>query len=165
MSNYPDMVISLLHYSWKLSMRYSPLILLFIYIYLEVSVFVMVADEIGVLLALIAIIATSLIGLSLVKSQGLKNFVAMQQKMANNKNPTSELVKSVSLLLAGFFLLIPGFLTDILGAIFLLPPIQKLLTRFIVPKVAITGRFYQSSSRPPENSDIIEGDFKRKNDD
>lgn len=144
-------------------MRFVPLIVFFIYVYLEVSFFVVVANAIGVLLALICIVATSILGFSLVKSQGLKNLIVMQQKMANNENPTNEIIKSASLLIAGFFLLIPGFLTDILGIILLLPPVQHVFVKFIVPKITITSRF-TSKSQAYQANDVIEGEFKHKND-
>ncbi|WP_392561111.1 FxsA family protein [Orbus sturtevantii] len=144
-------------------MRWLFLILFFLYIYIEISVFVAVANSIGVLLALICIIATSVLGLSLVKSQGLKNLVIMQQKMAANENPTNELIKSVSLLLAGLLLSIPGFFTDILGALLLLSPVQRFLVKRIVPKINI--KTYQSNSHNNRNSnEIIEGEFTHKND-
>ncbi|WP_392552544.1 FxsA family protein [Orbus wheelerorum] len=144
-------------------MRWLFLVLLFLYVYIEISLFVAVANSIGVLLALICIIATSVIGLSLVKSQGLKNLALIQQKMANNENPNDELVKSVSLLLAGLLLSIPGFFTDILGALLLLSPIQRFLVKRIVPKMSI--KTYQSNSpNNNHNNEVIEGQFTHKND-
>ncbi|GAA5113332.1 membrane protein FxsA [Orbus sasakiae] len=146
-------------------MRLLPILVFFIYLYVEISIFVAVANSIGVLLALIAIIATSIIGLSLVKSQGLKNLAAMQQKMANNENPTDEMVKNISLMIGGFLLLIPGFLTDILGALLLLPPVQQFFVKRIVPKMKVRSYRFQSSQSTKNESDIIEGEFKHKNDD
>ncbi|MDF7666791.1 FxsA family protein [Orbaceae bacterium ESL0727] len=156
-------------------MRFIPILIFFIYVYLEVSFFMVIANHIGVFLALLGIIATSMIGLSLVKSQGVQNFIAMQQKIANNENPTPEIVRGTSLLMAGFFLLVPGFLTDIIGAILLLPFMQKWVARFIVPKMNITtyssrgnSTFHINNNRLSDNSshddNIIEGEFKRKDD-
>jgi len=144
-------------------MRWLFLVVFFLYVYIEITLFVAVASSIGVLLALICIIATSALGLSLVKSQGLKNLVLMQQKMTNNENPTDELAKSVSLLLAGLLLSVPGFFTDILGALLLLSPVQRFLVKRIVPKMNI--KTYQSSSQNSRDSgEIIEGEFTHKND-
>ena len=102
-------------------------IIFFVYLYIEFSIFNAVANMIGVFFTLIAIIMTSVIGFYLVKSQGIKNFILMKNKIANRENPTNEIVKSVSLLFAGILLLIPGFFTDILGAILIFPPIQDIL--------------------------------------
>ena len=109
-------------------------IIFFVYLYIEFSIFNAVANMIGVFFTLIAIIMTSVIGFYLVKSQGIKNFILMKDKIANRENPTNEIVKSVSLLFAGILLLIPGFFTDILGAILIFPPIQDILIQRIVRK-------------------------------
>ena len=144
-------------------MRVFGFIIFFIYAYFEVSFFITVADSIGVFLALIGIIATSIIGLSLIKKQGLKNLSIMQQKIVNQQNPKDEIIKSVSLLFAGFLLLIPGFLTDILGAIMFIPRVQEYIVRFIVGK--LPSRFYAfSSNRNTQMNDVIEGEFERKSD-
>lgn len=145
-------------------MSWRFLLIFFVYVYLEISVFVAVANAIGVLLALLAIIIISVVGLSLVKSQGLKNLAIMQQKITLNENPNDELVKSVSLLIAGFLLLIPGFLTAILGALLLLSPVQQFLTKRIVPKMNIKTYRYRSSQDASNDNNIIEGSFKEKND-
>ena len=55
----------------------------------------------------------------------MKNFMLMQEKLARNESPAAEMIKSVSLIIAGFLLLLPGFFTDFLGLLLLLPPVQK----------------------------------------
>ena len=144
-------------------MRVFGFIIFFIYAYFELSLFITVADSIGVFLALIGIIATSIIGLSLIKKQGLRNLSIMQQKIANQQSPKDEIIKSVSLLFAGFLLLIPGFLTDILGAIMLIPWVQEYIVRFIIGKLPSKFYSFYSNSNTQIN-DVIEGEFERKSD-
>ena len=144
-------------------MRVFGFIIFFIYAYFELSLFITVADSIGVFLALIGIIATSIIGLSLIKKQGLRNLSIMQQKIANQQSPKDEIIKSVSLLFAGFLLLIPGFLTDILGAIMLIPRVQEYIVRFIIGKLPSKFYSFYSNSNTQMN-DVIEGEFERKSD-
>ncbi|MWN05171.1 FxsA family protein [Gilliamella sp. Pas-s95] len=144
-------------------MRFIGFIIFFIYVYCEVSFFIAVANTIGVFLALICIIATSILGFSLVKTQGLKNLSIMQQKIANKQSPKDEIIKSVALLFAGFLLFIPGFLTDILGTVLLIPNVQEHIVKFIVRKMPIKSRFV-SSQTLYQNNDIIEGEFKYKDD-
>ncbi|QIQ20535.1 FxsA family protein [Zophobihabitans entericus] len=149
-------------------LAWLPLVILFIYAYVEINVFIAVADVTGVFFALICIIATSIIGLSLVASQGIKNFMQMQQKMQMGENATPELMRSVSLLFAGFFLLIPGFITDLIGIFLLLPPTRALMSKYVMPRFSVSTRFYSSGSayqRPSNNQqDVIEGEFSRKDD-
>ena len=85
-------------------MRWLPFIAIFLYVYIEISIFIQVAHVLGVLLTLVLVIFTSVIGMSLVRNQGFKNFVLMQQKMAAGENPAAEMIKSVSLIIAGLLL-------------------------------------------------------------
>ena len=118
-------------------MRWLPFIAIFLYVYIEISIFIQVAHVLGVLLTLVLVIFTSVIGMSLVRNQGFKNFVLMQQKMAAGENPAAEMIKSVSLIIAGLLLLLPGFFTDFLGLLLLLPPVQKHLTVKLMPVAVI----------------------------
>ncbi len=95
-------------------MRWIPLVAIFLYVYIEISIFIQVAHVLGVLLTLILVIFTSVIGMSLVRNQGFKNFLLMQQKMAAGESPAAEMIKSVSLIIGGILLIIPGFFTDFL---------------------------------------------------
>ena len=114
-------------------MRWIPLIAVFLYVYIEISLFIQVAHVMGVFLTLVLVIFTSVIGMSLVRNQGFKNFMLMQQKMAAGESPAVEMIKSVSLIIAGLLLLLPGFFTDFLGLLLLLPPVQKHLTLKLMP--------------------------------
>jgi UPF0716 protein FxsA len=62
--------------------RWIPLIAVFLYVYIEISIFIQVAHVLGVLLTLILVIFSSVVGMSLVRNQGFKNLMLMQQKMA-----------------------------------------------------------------------------------
>lgn len=84
-------------------MRWLPFIALFILAWIEISLFIKVAHLFGVLLTLLLVIATSAIGLSLVKNQGIKNFRLMQEKLVRNENPAPEMTRGLSLFLAGFY--------------------------------------------------------------
>lgn len=118
-------------------MRWLPFIAIFLYVYIEISIFIQVAHVLGVLLTLVLVIFTSVIGMSLVRNQGFKNFVLRQQKMAAVENPAAEMIKSVSLIIAGLLLLLPGFFTDFLGLLLFMPPVQKHLTVKLMPAFAL----------------------------
>ena len=144
--------------------RWIPFIAIFLYVYIEISLFIQVAHVIGVFLTLVLVIFTSVIGMSLVRNQGLKNFLLMQEKMAAGESPAAEMVKSVSLILSGFLLLLPGFFTDFLGLLLLLPPVQKHLTLKLLPHLRFTrtpgGGFRTDASA----GNTFEGEYQRKDD-
>lgn len=91
-------------------MRLIPFIVIFILAWLEITIFIEIAHVLGVLATMLLVIVSSCAGISLVKQQGIKNFMLLQQKLAAGESPAAEMVKSVSLILAGILLLLPGFL-------------------------------------------------------
>ncbi|KAA9002840.1 FxsA family protein [Affinibrenneria salicis] len=140
-------------------MRWLPLLLLFLLAYVEISLFISVAEVFGVAITLLLVVFTSCVGVSLVRNQGVKTFVQMQQKIEAGESPAAEMVKSVSLVLAGFLLLVPGFFTDFLGLLLLLPPVQKSLTLKLLPHLHLwRGR----PGAGPESGQTFEGEYQRK---
>ncbi|MGK2888673.1 MAG: FxsA family protein [Candidatus Malihini olakiniferum] len=144
-------------------MRWLPLFLLFLFAYIEISLFIRVAEVLGVAVTLLLVVFTSCIGVSLVRNQGMKTFIQMQQKIAAGESPAAEMVKSVSLVLTGFLLLLPGFFTDFLGLLLLLPPLQKRLTVKLMPHLHIWRGSGTASSVPDSNT--FDGEYYRKDDD
>ena len=142
-------------------MRWIPLVAIFLYVYIEISIFIQVAHVLGVLLTLILVIFTSVIGMSLVRNQGFKNFLLMQQKMAAGESPAAEMIKSVSLIIGGILLIIPGFFTDFLGLLLLFPPVQKLLTLKLMPHL----RVWRGPGAGPDSGYTMEGEYERKESD
>ncbi|WP_187393515.1 FxsA family protein [Leclercia adecarboxylata] len=145
-------------------MRWIPLVAIFLYVYIEISIFIQVAHVLGVLLTLILVIFTSVIGMSLVRNQGFKNFLLMQQKMAAGESPAAEMIKSVSLIIGGILLIIPGFFTDFLGLLLLFPPVQKLLTLKLMPHLRFNRMPGGGFSTGPSNGETFDGEFQRKDD-
>lgn len=144
-------------------MRWIPFIAFFLYVYIEVSLFIQVAHVFGVFLTLVLVIFTSVLGVSLVKNQGLKNFMLMQQKIAAGESPAAEMVKSVSLIIAGILLILPGFFTDFLGLLLLLPPVQKHLTVKLMPHLRFSrmpgGGFAGGNTH---QGNTFDGEYQRK---
>ncbi|MFI8414893.1 FxsA family protein [Serratia sp. NPDC078593] len=145
-------------------MRWLPFLLIFLLVYIEVSLFIKVADVLGVAVTLLLVIFTSCVGVSLVRNQGMKTFVQMQQKLAAGESPAAEMVKSVSLVLAGFLLLVPGFFTDFLGLLLLLPPVQKSLTLKLMPHLSVYRPGGWGQGGDAANGNTFDGEFQRKED-
>ncbi|WP_367680777.1 FxsA family protein [Candidatus Fukatsuia anoeciicola] len=114
-------------------MHWLPFMLVFLLSYIEISFFIKIAAVLGVAITLLIVIFTSYIGISLVWNQGAKIFIQIQQKLIKGENPTQEMVKSISLVLAGFLLITPGFFTSFLGLLLLFPWVQKLLILKLMP--------------------------------
>lgn len=94
---------------------------------LELFVFVEVAGSVGFGTALLVAIGATVIGVWLVKQQGLGVLRRANAKVARGEAPTAELVNGILLLVAGILLLAPGFVTGATGLLLLLPPVRALL--------------------------------------
>lgn len=109
-----------------------PLLILLILIGLplaEISVFIEVGGQIGAASTIMLTVATAVAGLTLARLQGFAVMVRMQDSMARGQPPVEELVHGFFLFLGGVFLLVPGFLTDGLGILLLLPPVRMFIGR------------------------------------
>ena len=88
----------------------------------ELWVIVQVADSIGVIWTLVLLFAVSIAGAWLLKQQGVSTWKRLRETTARGGIPTKEVTDGALILLGGALLLTPGFLTDIVGIVLLLPP-------------------------------------------
>lgn len=145
--------------------RFIGFILFFLLIYIEITIFAAVADELGVLSTLLLTFLTSVLGVSLVKNEGIRNLINIQQKLAGNEDPSKEVIKSFALLISGLLLFIPGFFTDLLGLVLLVPFIQSLVIKKFLPhvKVAKSGPTFWGETNQSD-SNTFDGEFTKKAD-
>jgi UPF0716 protein FxsA len=112
------------------------LVLAFIVVPLaELAVIVAVGDVLGLLPTLVLLLAISVAGGWLAKREGLAAWRRFQLAVAEGRMPTVEVADGAMILLAGALLLTPGFLTDVVGVLLLLPPTRAALRR-MVPRLA-----------------------------
>ena len=93
----------------------------------ELYLVIQVSGQIGLGSTLVLIIAISVVGAWLVKHQGLSVMRRLQDQLAAQQMPTNELIDGGLILFAGALMLTPGFLTDALGFILLIPPTRALV--------------------------------------
>ncbi len=91
---------------------------------LEIATFIQVGSVVGLPLTLLGILLTAVIGAVLVRQQGFKALNDARENMAQQKSPVEQVVHGAFILVAGLLLLTPGFLTDTLGFLFLIPPLR-----------------------------------------
>lgn len=115
---------------------FGRLLLLFILVpILELGIFLALGDSLGLPKTLAIIIITGVIGAALTKSQGGKALASFQEAMASGKMPHREIVDGLLILIAGAVLLTPGFLTDTVGFLLLLPPVRAVLRSVLAEKL------------------------------
>ena len=88
---------------------------------LEIYVLVTVGQAIGGLSTVLLVIVTALIGSTLLRQQGWSTMAKAQQSIAEGKTPALEMLEGVVILVSGVLLLTPGFITDGLGLLGLIP--------------------------------------------
>jgi len=100
-------------------------LLLVLWPLVEIAVFLQVVDWIGVLNTLALMVAISLCGAWMVKRQGIGTLARMRRELDDGRVPTGPMTDGGLLAAAGFLLLIPGFVTDVLGLTLLVPPVRS----------------------------------------
>jgi UPF0716 protein FxsA len=97
----------------------------------ELSVIIVVGKSMGVLATLLLLLVFSLSGAWLAKREGMAAWRRFQLATAEGRVPTREVADGAMVLAAGALLLVPGFLTDLLGLVLLLPPARALARRWV----------------------------------
>jgi UPF0716 protein FxsA len=145
------------------------LIVVFILVPLaELYVILKVGDAIGVLPTLAILVADSLLGSWLLKSQGRAVWRRFNEATQAGRVPHSEIIDGVLVIFGGAFLITPGFLTDIVGLLLLIPPTRaafRRLTRRMIergnPIIAVAGTAARhradARSRPAPDGYDVEG--------
>ena len=85
----------------------------------EMSAFIYIGGEIGGLYTLLGIFITAIIGLSLLKSQGGAVITKIRTDLAQGRAPIGSFADSISLVIGGILMLVPGYVTDIIGILLL----------------------------------------------
>ncbi|HGS4480161.1 TPA: FxsA family protein [Vibrio cholerae] len=151
-------------------------ILLFLFIavpVIEITLFIQVGGVLGVWPTIALVLLTAIVGASLVRSQGLQTLLTVQQRLAQGQLPAQQILEGVMLAVAGVLLLTPGFFTDILGMLVLLPVpraylAKQLMSRVLVGNIHASGAGFEQPNpfhdRANPNGTTYEGEFERKDD-
>ncbi|WP_345842087.1 FxsA family protein [Shewanella algae] len=140
----------------------------------ELSVLIRVGEVLGSWNTVALVILTAVVGVSLVRSQGLSTLMSVQKKLAAGEAPGQEIVEGMMLAMAGILLLIPGFVTDLIGLILLTPITRAPLARYFYQRMqlkVVAGAQFRAGTNPFEpphqrsqGGDVFEGEFERKAD-
>jgi len=131
----------------------------------EIYFLIVVGGIIGALPTIALVVLTAVIGAALARHQGLATLRRLQATLARGETPAIELLEGVLLLVGALLLLTPGFFTDALGFVCLIPPTRRALALWGISHITVM---------PPAGTDsqpggghkpyTIEGEFQREND-
>ncbi len=133
----------------------------FFLIILDALIFFAVAGKIGFFAALGLLILSALIGGALVRAQGLVTLLKVRESLDRGVVPVDALYESLCLLIAGFLFILPGFISDFLGLILLVPVVRGTLRG---KAGDLFGLRPAMRTRTAAGDGVIEGTFKRVDD-
>ena len=135
----------------------------------EIYVLVTVGQAIGGLSTVLLVIITAFIGSRLLKQQGWSTMAKAQQSIAEGRTPAVEMFEGVVILVSGVLLLTPGFITDILGLLGLMPWSRSYFINHFLEKNAervfskknsiFINRGESSETKKTNKDETIEGEF------
>ena len=104
--------------------------LLFIFVpIIEIAIFISIGSKIGILNTIAIILVTALVGIFLVRRQGMNLLFSAQRNMMQGIMPTEEIKGGIFLLVSGLLLITPGFFTDCIGFAMFLKPVQNFIAQ------------------------------------
>ena len=115
---------------------------------LEILIMIKIGQYVGALNTVLLIFFTAIIGVYYARVQGINTLRSAFQNVYKNKVPVYEMLSGASIAIAAFLLIIPGFLTDVLGFALLIPMSRKLILSLIIKK-----------DLKKNNEDIIEAEI------
>ncbi len=138
-----------------------PLFLLFLAVPLiEIGLFIQIGGWIGLWPTLAIVVLTAVAGTYLVRSQGGAALRQLQGSLDELRDPTEPLAHGAMILFSGALLLTPGFFTDAVGFLLLIPGVRLWVMKQ-ARKRMVTAEFrYGGSAARPRTSDVIDGEFE-----
>ena len=118
---------------------------------LEVFLMIKIGGKIGALNTVSLIFLTAITGLYFAKLEGIKTMRSGVINLYQNKVPIYEIISGASIAIAALFLIIPGFFTDTIGFLLLIPFTRKILISFFIKK--------KKTSNNQENANILDGEI------
>ncbi len=135
---------------------------------LELYWLIEVGSVIGALPTLFLVVFTAVLGGMLVRMQGFSTALKVRDATARGEVPAIEMLEGLVLLVAGVVLLLPGFFTDVVGFLLLIPQLRQwLLIRALKKLQVIRPHSPQPGSEPEQEQGsprVIEGEYRREQD-
>ena len=128
----------------------------------EIYLLIKVGGVIGALPTVFLVVFTAVLGAFLLRMQGFTTLNRMRSSMERGELPAVEMLEGVMLLVSGAMLLTPGFFTDTLGFLCLIPPLRRKMAIFLIEKAFIVQM--QPPGGPdstPRGPRVIRGEYHR----
>lgn len=121
-------------------MRLLPLFFL-AWPFLEIAGFILVGREIGVFATIGLILLSALVGAVLLRVQGFGVLRRAQSEIDAGRDPGRELANGAMIFVAAILLLLPGFVSDVVGLALFIPPVRDLVWRYFKSRISVVTDF------------------------
>ncbi len=129
---------------------------------IEIALFIQVGGWIGLWPTLGLVILAAVAGIAIIRNQGLKALDRLRASVEADRDPSGPIANGAMILIAGILLLTPGFLTDALGLLLLLPPVRAAMFRRAAGTLRaglVVTRAPAARGRP-RGADTIDADYE-----
>jgi UPF0716 protein FxsA len=128
-------------------------VLLLLAVAAELAVIIAVGQAVGALLTILLLIGVSLLGVSLLRRQGLRTLMALSDGARARRDVSPEVTDGALLAVAGGLVLFPGFISDVAALFLLLPPTRALVRRRLLRRASARRRGY-----PVVDGEVVDGE-------
>ncbi len=136
----------------------------------EMYLLIEVAKRIEALPTILLVMLTAVLGVSLIRQQGLSTLTKGIRRLNQAEIPAAEIIEGVLLAVAGAFLITPGFLTDFIGFMIIIPITRRITALMLLKRMAARADFRRNGSdlrgRSNKTRDasgsVIEGEYEKK---
>ena len=125
----------------------------------EIATFIQFGGILGTFNTILLIFLTAIIGVYLVRLQGISTLLNIQKDIISGNAPIENIVGGFVILLSGLLLLVPGFVTDAVGFLGLLPFTRKIFANLLIKR--FMGQY--GIKQPEKNDNIIDAEYVEVN--
>ncbi len=119
-----------------------------LFVLAEIALFIMVGGAIGVLATLGLVLFGMIAGVLLLRWHGVAALSRARAEMEAGRPPTRQLAQGAALAAAALLIILPGFLTDLIGVLLFVPQVRGALSDWVRRRVPVTTKTTQSRPRP-----------------
>ncbi|MDB5538451.1 MAG: FxsA protein [Devosia sp.] len=112
---------------------------------IEIAFFVVIGNAIGLWPTLAGVLATAIIGSLVIRHQGLSLINEIRSTVGRGQLPARALADAMLVGLAGLLLLLPGYFTDLIGILLLIPPVRSAIYAYLKSKVTVVAATARSA--------------------
>lgn len=135
-------------------------VVLLVWPLIEIALFVTVGSAIGLWATLSIVIGTAALGVWLVRRQGLRAGEGLRQALSARRDPTAGLAETVLGLGSGILLILPGFLTDALGGLLLIPAVRRWVANYFARRAGSGRVVWTGGSGGRPSTEVIDGTWE-----